>query len=83
MVDMAMNIKSPEAHRLATELARVLGISITEAVTKALRDALLRAQMKADIDPKLRALIADMQERMQATGINAEDLYDPETGLPR
>jgi antitoxin VapB len=35
---MALNIKNPEAHRLAQELARLTGTSITEAVTQALRE---------------------------------------------
>jgi antitoxin VapB len=83
MVDMAMNIKSPEAHRLATELARLLDISITEAVTRALREALDRqseTRRLRDVD----AIVADMRKRYKATtGIEAEDLYDPETGLPK
>ena len=35
---MALNIKNPEAHRLAQEVAEVTGESLTEAVTLALRD---------------------------------------------
>jgi hypothetical protein len=34
---MALNIKNPETERLARELARRRGESITEAVTRALR----------------------------------------------
>ena len=37
---MALNIKNPEAHRLAQEVADVTGESLTEAVTLALRDRL-------------------------------------------
>lgn len=84
MVDMAMNIKSPEAHKLATELARLLGVSMTEAVTRALREAMERHRD----DVRLRdvdAIVADMRKRYKATegkGIEPEDLYDPEMGLP-
>jgi antitoxin VapB len=84
MVDIAMNIKSQEAHRLATELARLLGVSMTEAVTRALREALERNRD----DVRLRsvdAIVADMRKRYRASetkGIEPEDLYDPETGLP-
>jgi antitoxin VapB len=39
---MALNIKSPEADRLARELARITGESLTEAVTKSLRERLER-----------------------------------------
>jgi antitoxin VapB len=35
---VALNIKNAEAHRLAQELARLTGTSITEAVTNALRE---------------------------------------------
>jgi antitoxin VapB len=34
---MSLNIKHPEAHRLAKELAAATGASITEVVTEALR----------------------------------------------
>ena len=39
---MALNIRNPEAERLAAELARQTGETKTEAVTKALRDRLAR-----------------------------------------
>ena len=39
---MALSIKSPEADRLARELARHTGETITEAVTTALRERLVR-----------------------------------------
>lgn len=43
---MALNIRNPEAEKLATELARTTGESKTEAVTKALRDRLIRVRRK-------------------------------------
>jgi antitoxin VapB len=43
---MVLNIKNPEAHKLAQELAEVTGQTITQAVTEALRDALLKAQQQ-------------------------------------
>ena len=42
MRSMALNIRNPEAERLAADLARLTGETKTEAVTKALRDRLLR-----------------------------------------
>jgi antitoxin VapB len=39
---LALNIRNPEAERLAAELARRTGETKTEAVTKALRDRLAR-----------------------------------------
>ena len=41
---MALNLRNPEAERLATELARQTGETKTEAVTKALRDRLDRVR---------------------------------------
>ena len=43
---MALNIRNAEAERLATELARATGESKTEAVTKALRDRLMRVRLE-------------------------------------
>lgn len=41
---MALNIRNPEAERLAEELARQTGETKTEAVTKSLRDRLMRVR---------------------------------------
>jgi antitoxin VapB len=43
---VALSIKDPEADRLARELAARTGESITEAVTRALRERLAREQGK-------------------------------------
>ena len=39
---MPLNIKNDEAHKYAKELSRITGESITEAVTRVLREALDR-----------------------------------------
>ena len=39
---MALSIKNPDADRLARELARTTGETITEAVTTAIRERLVR-----------------------------------------
>ena len=41
---MSLNIKDPEAHRLAQTLAKETGESMTHAVTEALRERLQRVQ---------------------------------------
>jgi antitoxin VapB len=41
---MALNIRNPEADRLATRLARLTGETKTQAVTRALRDRLSRVE---------------------------------------
>jgi len=47
---MAINIKDPEADRLARELARSTGESLTTAVTVALRERLERTRGAATAD---------------------------------
>jgi antitoxin VapB len=39
---MTLNIKNAETHRLATELARLTGETLTQAVTEAVRERLER-----------------------------------------
>lgn len=56
---MTPSIKNAEAERLARELARITGESLTEAITQALRDRLARTTGRADdatLDRDLRAI---------------------------
>ena len=55
---MALNIRNPEAEKLATELARATGESKTEALTKALRDRLVRVRR----DRTKRRLADELEE---------------------
>lgn len=84
---MALNIRNPEAERLATELAKQTGESKTEAVTKALRDRLARVRR----DRTRRRRAAELEEIAEhcaslpvLDGRRAEEIlgYD-EIGLPR
>lgn len=83
---MSLNIKSPEAHALAVELARLTGESMTKAVTDALRERLEREKRKRDED-RLFAELMEIAEQCAAyprrddRGLE-EFLYD-ERGLPR
>jgi antitoxin VapB len=56
---MALNIRNPEAERLAAELASQTGESKTEAVTKALRDRLARVRRE-----RTRRRLADELEEI-------------------
>jgi antitoxin VapB len=87
---MSLNIKSPEAHQLAAELARLTGESmtkaVTEAVTEAIRERLEREKRKRDED-KLFAELMEIAEQCAAYPRRddrslEEFLYD-ERGLPR
>jgi antitoxin VapB len=48
---MALNVKNPEAERLAKALARKTGETITEAVINALRERLTREEGRRSIPP--------------------------------
>ena len=82
-----LNIKNPETHRLARELATRRGESLTAAVTVALREQLAR---ELDEPPKataeeVMALIKEMQDHLRPLEPGEDPtafLYDPETGLP-
>ncbi|MBW3629226.1 MAG: type II toxin-antitoxin system VapB family antitoxin [Gemmatimonadetes bacterium] len=83
---MALSIKNPEAERLARELARVTGESLTTAVTRALHDRLLRETGRGN-DATLREDIRRIQERVSVLPVldprTADELleYD-ENGVP-
>jgi antitoxin VapB len=77
-----MNIKDPEVHRMAHELARRRGTSATGAVRAALREALDReAASRAGTADRLMA-IGRRSAARDAPFLTDEDLYD-ENGLPR
>jgi antitoxin VapB len=64
---MAMNIKNPETERLAHELAKVTGESLTAAITEALRERLARERKRRG-DP-------DFVERWVAIGKECAPLW--------
>ncbi len=84
---MALSIKNPETERLARELARTTGESLTEAVTQALRDRLVReAGHKGDREQVI-AEIRRIQEEFQRLPILDDRTPDEiigydEHGLP-
>ena len=84
---MALSIKDPEADRLARELAKLTGESLTAAVTNALRDRLQRLRRKPDRDPNLVRDLMEISARCAALPIlddrTADEIlgYD-EHGLP-
>ena len=82
-----LNIKSEDAHRLASRLSELTGDSLTTVVTRALRAELEREERTRDRQERLRRLreaTADIRRhlRQPLPGSNHDWLYD-ETGLPR
>ena len=63
---MPLSIKSPEANELARKLASLTGESITEAVTVAMRERLLREERKQGSKDALLADIRAIAEHCAA-----------------
>ena len=84
---MSLNIKNEETHRLARELARQNGETVTMAVTIALRERLERqkpnpkARLAKWLDDVTRETAAIMNDGRTSKEL-MDELYDPETGLP-
>ena len=85
---MALNIKNDETCRLARELARLTGESMTGAITVALRERLGREQRGRNVQARARRLraIAERCVKLMGPGPSAVEhgdmLYDDQ-GLPR
>jgi antitoxin VapB len=84
---MAMNIKNPEAQRLAHQLATLTGESLTAAISQALRERLdrLAGGKGTGLADRLLAIGRDCAPRLQEPFRSAEhgDLLYDENGLPR
>lgn len=83
---MGMNIKNPEAHALAREIAAREGLTVTEAVLRALREK--RAALDAaelTHEERVRRILdfgRRFGERHPGGSSDTSDLYD-ERGLPK
>lgn len=86
---MSLNIKNPETVKLARELARENGETVTTAVTVALKERLERQKVAVVQEKRMNRLrkIAErtaplMKDLPPSTEIG-DLIYDTETGLPR
>ncbi|GAA3212258.1 type II toxin-antitoxin system VapB family antitoxin [Nonomuraea helvata] len=85
---MSLNIKNPEAERLAAEIGALTGESKTAAVISALRErrerllAKSREEEDATMAEDLLALAAKIRSRLRDADLSTDFLYDSETGLP-
>ena len=82
-----LNIKNPETHRLAQELAALTGESMTAAITEAVRERLARVRngRRGSLSERLLAIgreSAALFTEPYRTADHADLLYD-EAGLPR
>jgi antitoxin VapB len=85
---MAMNIKNAETERLARELARKNGETVTTAVTVALRERLERQERAEKREGRLEWLLrlsertAPLLKDLPPSDKIGDLLFDKETGLP-
>lgn len=85
---MALNLKNEETERLAKELARATGESITLAVTRAIKERLERRERARRREGRMQWLdeitqetSAIMNDGRTSTEL-MDELYDSKTGLP-
>jgi antitoxin VapB len=84
---MGLNIKNDETHRLAEELSRLTGESLTAAVTVAVRERLerVRREQGKSLADRLLAIGKDCALRLKEPfrSVDHGDLLYDEHGLPR
>lgn len=85
---MTLNIKNEETCRLAGDLARLTGETMTDAITLALRERLAREERRRDLDARVEELLgigrrcaASLQRGPSA--IDHGDLLYDAHGLPK
>ena len=85
---MSLNIKNEETCRLASELARLTGETMTGAITVALKERLERERRERSVEARLQEMraIAERCAKLLRDGPSAVEhgdfLYD-ERGLPK
>lgn len=82
---MSLNIKDPEIHRLAQEVSRATGKTLTKAVGEALQEKLSRIERrkgKASVEELLAIAHRAASYAKRPYVDHAELLYD-ERGLPK
>jgi len=83
----SLNIKDGETHRMAQELARLTGRSMTAAVNEALREQLerVRRKPKKDMAEQIMEIARDCGKRWKEPykSMDIDDLLYDEKGLPK
>jgi antitoxin VapB len=84
---MSMNIKNEEAYRLARQLSKLTGESLTTAVTEAVRERLDRLRRERGVDRAERLLLIgrDCATRLKEPfrTIDHKDMLYDDRGLPK
>ena len=84
-VEMSLNIKSEQAHRLARELAQLTGESMTAAVEKAVEERLerVRGKSKEGMAEKIMKIARESGPLWKKPYVSLEELLYDEKGLPK
>jgi antitoxin VapB len=82
---MSLNIKAPEAHRLAQAISRAPGESMTRVVTQALRERYAKLQHRDDRASveELLAIADRAAAHLKRPYVDHADLLYDEHGLPK
>jgi len=84
---MSLNIKNEETHRLARELARLTGESMTAAVNEALRERLerVRGKSKKGMAERLLEIAKDCSAHLKEPykSMDIDELLYDENGMPK
>lgn len=82
---MNLNIKNAEAHKMAVQLAKQTGNSITASVTEAIRRELRRTRDNSERIKRIDAITREMAEAMKGClpAERATDFLYDELGLPK
>ncbi len=82
---MTLNVKDPEAHRLATAIAESTGETLTQVVIEALRaryEDISKRRGRASFE-ELSAIADRISEHLQGPYVDHGSLLYDEHGLPR
>jgi antitoxin VapB len=82
---MSLNIKNEKTHRLAQELARATGESMTAAVSEAIRERLerVRGKSKKGMAEKLMKIARASGPLWKKPYVSIDELLYDEKGLPK
>lgn len=82
---MSLNVKDPEAHRLAQVISRETGQTITSAVIEALREKLARLQAEdaSSLEADLQAIRKRASKHIRRPYVDHDALLYDENGLPK
>ena len=82
---MNLNIKSAEAHKMAVQLAKQTGNSITASVTEAIRRELRRTRDNSERIKRIDQLTKEMAKVMEGSppAVHATDFLYDDLGTPK